>query len=224
MKQTLTILLGGGVGGISPLLYTKAVVLMNNGATIFTPGLWIGIGFFFLLGATVSWYGGADTRKEAFLLGLAFPAFIAHAFNLPAPSVDGIVMGIAPEPEPVLDDRTELGHGGESAASLGLTFEGVSPCPNGELRFYEGTRELGAVEFVESCNVHAQKPDEATYFRVWTDRANPGRWYLSGDGMDEYSLRYSYDLWKDIRSGLGNASVRPYNLELTPVGDTAKGS
>ena len=61
-------------------------------------------------------------------------------------------------------------------------------------------------------------PKETSKFGIWNEQINPKIWNLPPDGEATWSYEFQYkrNLWNDLRRGLGNYNVKPYDLNLVP--------
>lgn len=232
MKQDYYALVAGGTGGIFTSVYDKAGWLVAGDTPPWTPGQLLGLFVFFSLGAGLAWLFEEENRRKAFFLGLGLPAFLTAAQTQAGPApvdqsalLPGFgVFATAHAQEPVQErpDEPEVEAAADEtpapAAARTLSIEPVADesCPDGTIRFYRGTQEVGAVP-LGACGTAVEVPPEATHFGILTDRANPNRFELyEGDAL-RYELQYEYSFWDDLRGGLGNRNVRAYDVLLTPV-------
>lgn len=223
-----SILVAGGLGGVFTSVYDKAGWLMAGDAPMWTVGQWVGLVVFFVMGASVVWLFEEQNRKKAFLLGLGLPAFLTvaqtNAGPGPAPDSTAFLQRMEAFATAHAQERVEEEPGGpepEPAASAGARTLTIKPaddeaCPEGTLTFYAETRDLGKIP-LDGCTEAIEVPAGATHFGIAARQANPNRFELVEGQALEYELRYEYSFWNDLRSGLGNLNLRPYDLELVPV-------
>lgn len=221
MLSRAQILVGAaaGIGGSAPNLVNLAQGFISNPPSV--PGLffYIGVAIFFLLGAAVALIFSETDFRKAFFLGVSLPAFIAAAQSGPGPRlpidgakpVAGITLFIASAyAQPVAPPL-----GTQKAISRSISVESHQPCVGCEIWFLNKAGRPIEKRYVPHLKgkLIFDVPNDATQFGIWNDKINPQIWELpTGSPKDVvYEFSYEYNRWNDLKRGLGDYNVRPYD-------------
>lgn len=223
------IAVAAGIGGIAPNLVNLAQGFTGSSPSV--PGIlyWVGVAVFFLLGSAVALIFSETVHSKAFLLGVSLPAFIAaaqtqHGLTVPvekpkpATALRWIIgESYAQQPQstpPVSQPKTE-------EARRSLTVQTLQPCEQCELWFYNPQGNVVEKKYVPILGktLRVEVPFGATQFGIWNSKINPKLWTLPTDPNvnPQYKFSYDYNVWNDLKRGLGDYSMRSYDSSVQIV-------
>lgn len=232
-RDRLAVLLVAGVGGSAANWMDVATTLTNNGSWSYGIGYFVGVAIFFGMGSFVGWVFGETNRARAFFVGLSMPALISAAHTQataaqsqrePAQREPREVVLTVPAASlrvlPVLHAQPQnpqtAPHSQNPVSPDSLRLHLRRPCPGCAIHILD---EEGRVLREHSLDllsaVELEVPPDATQFGIWNRSINPQLWPLSPEHEWDYEFDYRGNLWNDIRRGLGNYNVRPYDAFLT---------
>jgi hypothetical protein len=226
-RQQFLIGLAAGTGGIAPNLVNLAQGFI--GQTPNTPGAlyYVGVAIFFILGAIVALIFAETDHRKAFFLGVSLPAFIAAAqtqSKAPQPELKAQVsiadffpsaraqsQDIAPSPRLVT----------QKSSPQHLNLKSKSDCIQCELWFMDDNGSLLEKKYIAdlSATTMVILPSGATQFAVGNYKINPTVVKLPKDVDSPITIEFAtkYNAWNDLKRGLGNYGIRPYDAQLKTI-------
>jgi hypothetical protein len=215
-----------GIGGISPNLVNLAQGLTGGGIDV--PGLlyWLGVVIFFVLGAAVALIFSETTHSKAFFLGVSLPAFIAaaqtqHGLSVPVakpPGQQTSLLSFVSESHAQQAPPAATSPGTAAKEPRTVTIQPMQPCAQCELWFYDPNTNVLEKKLIPNLaqQITVEVPPGATQFGIWNKEINPRLWVLPKDpGVSpEYQFGYDYKALNDLKRGLGDYKVRPYDPRL----------
>ena len=238
MPQILTtIAFAAGVGGSAPTLIALAQGLTRQPADVPTWAYYAGVLIYFALGSAVAIIFGETDAKKAFFLGVSLPALLVAT-----QTQAGLSKANQPPATTRPQGASQSGEGfhiiprafaqGPSGGASGQDL--TAPAPQGAERKLSLTpnRSCQGCElwfFDRNGNVVDKKPlfehdKSATYgiprgaesFGIWNESINANRWSLPSKetGTYQYEFDYKRKIMNDLKRGLGDYSVKPYDLHV----------
>lgn len=232
------IALAAGVGGAAPTLIALAQGLTRQPADVPTWAYYVGVLIYFLLGSAIAVIFAETDARKAFFLGVSLPALIVTA-QTQAGLSKAIQPPAATRPESAAGSRQGFHIIPQAFAQSppgGLVGPGVAPlapqgagrelllspnrsCPGCDLWFFDASGNVvGKAPLPESDkSMTFGIPHGAESFGIWNESINTNRWLLpssKGAGKHKYEFNYKRKIWNDFRRGLGDHSIKPYDLQV----------
>ena len=108
----------------------------------------------------------------------------------------------------------------EEGDSTNITILSKKDCKKCTLWFFNEEREpIYWMTFPEEAGEHSFPiPSGAKYVGIWNPTINQALSPLEFNDQPSYnfSFYYNYNPWNDLRRGLGNHNIRPYDSMLMP--------
>lgn len=233
-KRDLGIFVVAGIGGSASSLIDLATTLTRREPWSFGISYFIGVLIFFALGCVMAWVFEETDRRRALFVGLSMPALISSAQT----QLDARSRSYASEPPsevrmtfPRISSsvhaqtvRTDSENPLQDAREKTLTIDLLQECRGCVVVWtIDGKKHHAPVDDLSSVvdgSISVEVPlgvtgSERFEIGIWNSEINPKMWTLSSDGGLRYNFDYAGNPWNDIRRGLGNYNIRPFDPILT---------
>lgn len=196
----------------------------------------LGVLIFFALGCVMAWVFEETDRRRALFVGLSMPALISSAQT----QLDARYRPYASEPPSevrmtfprILSSvhaqtaRTDSENPPRDAQEKTLTIDLLQECRGCVVVWtINGKKHHAPVDDLSSVvndSIWVEVPlgvtdSEQFEIGIWNSEINPKMWPFSSESGLHYEFDYAGNPWNDIRRGLGNYNIRPFDPTLTPT-------
>ena len=232
-----------GLGGSASNWVDVATSLTRGEPWAYGIAYFVGVGLFFCLGVALAWIFEENDRRRAFFVGLSMPAFIASAQTQVAtrlspqeppavvsmPREQSFIKISSPVHAQTVSGPQRSASGTQSEGVQGDREEPVlritllKGCPDCVVWIVDDQGRLLEEETLsgDEEDVRLALKSGSSYFGIWNAQINAKLWPIRSASVSGGTLNYEFDYggnWmNDLRRGLGNYNIRPYDPLVSEV-------
>ena len=225
-RKELGIFAAAGIGGSASSLIDLATTLTRGEPWSFGISYFLGVLIFFALGCVMAWVFEETDLRRALFVGLSMPALISSAQTQVDARSQRYAIESASEVRTTFSWIFSSVHAQTTRTDSDqrektLKIKLLQECRgcvvvwtiNGE-KHHAPVDDLRSAD-VETVSLRVTPSSKQFELGIWNSEINPKMWTLSSDGGLSYDFDYAGNPWNDIRRGLGNYNIRPFDPILT---------